>query len=339
MTGKPLSSEAPEPMNRPMDGPRNVPRKDDSMTASVGDPATMPASETGPGVDDAVPHFGVVVLTQGRRPSDLDRAVSSLLMQRDVTVDVVVVGNGWEPVGLPDGVRGLGLPENVGIPAGRNAGVPYVHGELLFFLDDDASLPTPDTLRTVAQRFADDPGLGLIQPRVADPDGLPSPRRWTPRLRVGDPERSSDVAAVWEGGVALRRSVYDSTTGWPGEFFYAHEGIELAWKVWDAGYRVRYDGDIVVNHPVIAPTRHSVFHRFSARNRVWLARRNLPFPIGIIYVSVWFLISALRLRNKRDAVEMLHGYWDGVRLPSGGRRRVSWRTVWRMTKAGRPPVV
>jgi hypothetical protein len=102
---------------------------------------------------------------------------------------------------------------------------------------------------------------------------------------------------------------------------------------------VRYDGDIVVNHPVIAPTRHSVFHRFSARNRVWLARRNLPFPIGVIYVSVWFVISALRLRAKEDAAEMMHGYWEGITGACGPRRRVRWRTVWRMTRAGRPPVV
>ena len=284
-------------------------------------------------------HFGVVVLTQGRRPDDLHRALESLLAQQDVIMDIVVVGNGWEPTGLPDGVRGLGLPENLGIPAGRNAGVPYVKGDLLFFLDDDASLPTPGVLHEVAERFDDDPSLGLLQPRVADPQGLPSPRRWTPRLRVGDPQRSSDVAAVWEGGVALRREVFDSTTGWPAEFFYAHEGIELAWRVWDSGYRVRYDGDIVVSHPVIEPTRHSVFHRFSARNRVWLARRNLPFPIGVIYVSVWFVISAVRLRAKDDAAEMLHGYWDGVSQSCGPRRRVRWRTVWRMTKAGRPPVV
>jgi GT2 family glycosyltransferase len=283
--------------------------------------------------------FGVVVLTQGRRPKDLTRALDSLLAQRNVITDIVVIGNGWEPTGLPEHVRGIGLPENLGIPAGRNAGVPYVEGELLFFLDDDASLPSPDVLHEVAGRFDADPGLGLLQPRVLDPEGLPSPRRWTPRLRVGDPGRSSDVAAVWEGGVALRREVFAAAHGWPGEFFYAHEGIELAWRVWDTGYRVRYDGDIVVNHPVIAPTRHSVFYRFSGRNRVWLARRNLPFPIGVIYVTVWFLISVLRLRAKDDAREMLHGYWDGITRACGPRHRVRWRTIWRMTRAGRPPVV
>ncbi|MDI1290401.1 MAG: glycosyltransferase family 2 protein, partial [bacterium] len=78
------------------------------------------------------PQFGVVVLTMGKRPDDLDRAVHSVLAQEGVDVDVVVVGNGWDPIGLPDGVAALGLPQNVGIPAGRNAGVPHVRGDLLF---------------------------------------------------------------------------------------------------------------------------------------------------------------------------------------------------------------
>ena len=66
--------------------------------------------------------FGCVVLTTGNRPDDLRLALESVLRQQDVDADIVVVGNGWEPVGLPDGVRGLGLAEDRGIPAGRNAG-------------------------------------------------------------------------------------------------------------------------------------------------------------------------------------------------------------------------
>ncbi len=37
--------------------------------------------------------------------------------------------------------------------ASRDAGVPEVSGELLFFLDDDASLESPDALRRVAAMF------------------------------------------------------------------------------------------------------------------------------------------------------------------------------------------
>ena len=38
--------------------------------------------------------FGCVLLTMGRRPEDLRRALDSLLRQRDVELDIVVVGNG-----------------------------------------------------------------------------------------------------------------------------------------------------------------------------------------------------------------------------------------------------
>jgi GT2 family glycosyltransferase len=283
--------------------------------------------------------IGVVVLTQGGRPDDLARGLDSLLEQRDVDLDIVVVGNGWQPVGLPAGVRAHGLPENLGIPAGRNAGAPLVAGELLFFLDDDASLPRQDVLASMAAQFAADPELGMIQPRVVDAEGWPAPRRWTPRLRVGDPARSSPAMNVWEGAVAIRREAFDFAGGWPEPFWYAHEGIELAWRVWDGGFHVRYDGEIEVHHPAIQPTRHAEFYRFQARNRVWLARRNLPLVIGVAYVGSWALVGGIRLRSRESVAETIRGYRLGLTLPCGDRRPIRWRTVWRMLLAGHPPVI
>ena len=70
--------------------------------------------------------IGCVVLTQGRRPAELAAALDSLAAQRGVQLDVAVVGNGWEPAGLPDGVRAVALAHDRGIPAGRNAGVMAV---------------------------------------------------------------------------------------------------------------------------------------------------------------------------------------------------------------------
>jgi GT2 family glycosyltransferase len=287
----------------------------------------------------ARPKFGVVVLTMGKRPDDLDRGLVSLLNQRDVDLDVVVVGNGWRPTGLPDGVKAKPLPENLGIPAGRNAGVSLVEGDLLFFLDDDACLPEDDILARMAAQFAADPTLGMIQPRVVDPAGRAAPRRWTPRVRVGDPARSSPAMNVWEGAVAIRRDAFEFAGGWPAPFWYAHEGIELAWRVWDGGFHVRYDGEIEVYHPAIQPTRHAEFYRFQARNRVWLARRNLPVPIGALYLLAWTGVSAIRLRSRTAWRETLRGYQIGLAKPAGERRPLSWRTIWRMTRAGHPPVI
>lgn len=275
----------------------------------------------------------------GQRPADLRRAIDSVLAQRGVSVDVVVVGNGWQPVDLPVGVKACHLRENLGIPAGRNAGVSLVSGQLLFFLDDDASLPDQMFLQVVANRFAADVNLGLIQPRVVDPNGLPAPRRWVPRLRVGDPGEPSPATALWEGAVAIRRSLFEVIGGWPADFFYAHEGIDLVWRVWDEGFVPWYAADLIVNHPVIDPARHEVYYRMNARNRVWLARRNLPVVLEPLYIGTWVGLTVARVHDRAALKSWFGGLREGLRVRPAGRRPMKWRTVWAMTKAGRPPVI
>lgn len=285
--------------------------------------------------------IGVVVLSQGRRAKRLRRALASVLAQRGVEVDIVCVGNGWEPTGLPDGVRGVCLPENLGIPAGRNAGVDHVRGELLFFLDDDAALPDDDVLAEVARRFADHPRLGMLQPRVLDPKGRPTPRRWIPRIRKAPADRPGPVFSVWEGAVAVRRDVFDAAGRWPQAFFYAHEGIELAWRVWDTGHVVWYAGDLRVHHPVADQVRRHPYHyRLNARNRVWLARRNLPLLLRLPYVGMWTGVQVARTWREPAVLRAWFGGWvEGWRLAPPRQRPMSWRTVARMTRYGRLPVV
>jgi GT2 family glycosyltransferase len=285
--------------------------------------------------------IGCVVLTTGTRPQELELALDSLLAQREVELDVVVVGNGWEPEGLPDGVRGIGLAVDQGATTGRNAGVPHTDGELLFFLDDDASLAEPDALARVASRFESDPRLGLLQLRVDPRDGGSPPRDWVPRLRAGDPQRSGEVAAVWEGAVAMPRRLFDEVGGWPGPFRIVHEGIDLAWRVMDAGYRVEYTGDTAVRHPVPppVPARHTYSLYLGVRNRVWLARRHLPIVLGLAYVSSFALRALLRVRSAGDLRAVAKALRDGVREPCGDRKPLRARTLWRMTRIGRPPVV
>ena len=301
---------------------------------------------SGPEREDiaAHPRVGVVVLTMGTRPDDLARGIRSILGQQGVVTDVVCVGNGWDPATaeppLPPEVTTLHLPENLGIPAGRNRGVPLVTGEALFFLDDDAFLPSETFLAEGCRMLAERPEIGLIQPRVVDPTGRVSPRRWIPRIRKGDPSHSSNVFSCWEGAVLMPRAVFDATGGWADPFFYAHEGIELAWRVWDSGHVAWYAGDLEAGHPVIDPARHAYYYRLNARNRVWLARRNLPAVLVPLYVGSWTAIQVLRWARQPAALKAWFAGWRaGWREHPGERRPMRWRTIWRMTLAGRPPVV
>jgi GT2 family glycosyltransferase len=287
------------------------------------------------------PRVGVVVLTMGQRPEELSRAIKSVLAQQLVVLDVIVVGNGWRPEFLPGGVRGLHLPENLGIPAGRNAGAAQVSGDYIFFLDDDAELDEPLFLYDGIRKFQADTSLGLIQPRITDPTGKTTPRRWIPRLRKGEAFQSSFVFSVLEAAVLMPTRVFEDIGGWGDPYFYAHEGIELAWRVWNAGKTVWYAGDMVVHHPVTSPTRHATYYRLNARNRVWLAKRNLPWILVPFYVLSWTGVQLVRSTRSGGTGlgSWFSGWLEGWRVNPGGRVAMRWLTVFRMTKAGRFPIL
>ncbi len=296
------------------------------------------------GAERELPSFGVVILTQGKRPAELARGVASVLAQREVSLDIVVVGNGWAPAGLPKRCHTLHLPQNLGIPAGRNAGVAHVGGEFLFFLDDDAWLPDDDFLLRSARYLGEHDDVAMLQPRIEDPETHERPRRWIPRLRKGSPLRSSNVFSVIELALVLRRDTFESTGGWPGTFFYAHEGIELAWRVWDCGMRVVYLGDLRAAHPIFDPARHAEYFELNARNRVWLARRNLPWPVSWAYVGTWTVVQLIRWRSRPEQLKPWLAGWRRGWLadpwaPDETRGKLRWSTVVAMTRAGRPPVV
>ena len=77
----------------------------------------------------------------------------------------------------------------------------------------------------------------------------------------------------------------------------------------------------------------------NARNRLWVARRNLPWPLAVIYVAVWTVLTVVRFRSVRLLRLWFAGFREGLGPGAGERRSMHWRTVWRLTRAGRPPIV
>ncbi|KUH38152.1 MULTISPECIES: glycosyltransferase family 2 protein [Streptomyces] len=288
--------------------------------------------------------LGAVIITMGDRPDDLNALIESVARQEGEPVEVVVVGNGAPVRGVPGWVRTVDLPENLGIPGGRNVGIEAFgpNGsdvDALLFLDDDGLLPGKDTAELLRAAFAADPRLGIVSFRIADPETGVTQRRHVPRLRASDPMRSSRVTTFLGGASAVRTKVIAEVGPLPGEFFYAHEETDLAWRALDAGWMIDYRSDMVLHHPTTAPSRHAVYHRMVARNRVWLARRNLPAPLVPVYVGVWLLLTLLRRPSGAALKAWFGGFKEGWTTPCGPRRPMRWRTVWRLTRLGRPPVI
>ncbi|WLQ38328.1 glycosyltransferase [Streptomyces castrisilvae] len=288
--------------------------------------------------------LGAVIITMGNRPAELRALLDSVAAQKGDRIEVVVVGNGSPVPDVPAGVRTVELPENLGIPGGRNVGIEAfgpsgADVDALLFLDDDGLLPLTDTAELCRQAFADDPRLGIISFRIADPETGVTQRRHVPRLRAADPMRSSRVTTFLGGANAVRTRVLAEVGPLPGDFFYAHEETDLAWRALDAGWLIDYRADMVLHHPATAPSRHAVYHRMVARNRVWLARRNLPAPLVPVYLGVWMLLTLLRRPSGEALKAWFGGFREGWTTPCGPRRPMKWRTVWRLTRLGRPPVI
>jgi GT2 family glycosyltransferase len=289
------------------------------------------------------PTVDVVVLTMNDREAEFRDAMASVLAQQGVDLRLVVVGNGVEPDYVPEGARSVTLPENLGIPGGRNVGVVELGGdgagEFILFFDNDAILPDVDTVARLVAEFDRHPQAAYVQPRIVDPATGTTLGRWVPRLRTADPGRPGVVTMMAEGIVLVRRSVFEQV-GFPGHFFLFHEGIWLAWHSWDLGHIGWYAGDDVrVHHPATNPARHKPFYRLVARNRVWIAYRLLPWPLVPVYLANWVVVSVLRYRGTGQLGVWFKGLAEGLRGGHGGRRPMSWRTVWRLTVAGRPPIV
>ncbi|MEU3654168.1 glycosyltransferase family 2 protein [Streptomyces sp. NPDC014735] len=288
--------------------------------------------------------LGAVVITMGNRPEELRALLDSVAEQEGDRIEIVVVGNGAPVPDVPAGVRTVELPENLGIPGGRNVGIEAfgpsgADVDALLFLDDDGLLPLTDTAELCRQAFEADPRLGIISFRIADPDTGVTQRRHVPRLRASDPMRSSRVTTFLGGANAVRTKVFAEVGPLPGQFFYAHEETDLAWRALDAGWMIDYRADMVLDHPTTAPSRHAVYHRMVARNRVWLARRNLPAPLVPVYLGVWLLLTLVRKPSGPALKAWFGGFKEGWSTPCGTRRPMKWRTVWRLTRLGRPPVI
>ncbi|MFF0293811.1 glycosyltransferase family 2 protein [Kitasatospora sp. NPDC004614] len=279
----------------------------------------------------------------GNRPEELQALLESVRSQEgEGEVTTVVLGQGVELPALPDGVAAVELPENLGIPGGRNAGVQWLRDhakpDVVVVLDDDGLLPATDTFKLLRDAFAENPSLGIVSFRIADEDGR-TQRRHVPRFGSSDPLRSGEVTTFLGGAHAIRMPVIDQVGDFPAVFFYAHEETDFAWRALDAGWQIHYRADLVLRHPRTDPARHALYYRLTARNRVWLAKRHLPAPLVPLYLTSWALYTLARRPPMSGLSAWWGGFFEGLRVPCPPRRPIRWATVWRMTKLGRPPVI
>jgi GT2 family glycosyltransferase len=278
--------------------------------------------------------IAVVVLTQGTRPTELARAIASVRAQQQVDPHLVLVVNGAAPPQANRPYQLIVLPENLGIPGGRNIGAAAADARLIMFLDDDAELLDPGLLAAVVDRFKANPRLGAMSIRLIDEEGR-TQQRHVPRLGLRSAERSGPVTHFVGAACVVRAAAFHGVDGFDPRFFYAMEESDLSWRLLDAGWSIWYSADLKVFHPRTAPSRHHGYVLLTARNRLWMAWRSLPGPMLAGYLLTWTIAAVARGAPLREVLAGYREAWSA----RPARQPIRWRTVVRMTLLGRPPVV
>jgi len=247
-----------------------------------------------------------------------------------------VVANGVTLAGgVAERIELFETERNLGVPGGRDLGLRASVEGIVGFLDDDAELLGDPT--GIVEAFDSDERLGAVALRLVDERGETA-RRHVPHAGANAPAADSSVAYFLGGACAIRRGAYEEVGGYFTELFYGHEEIELSWRLIDAGWRIRYLADVEVFHPRTEISRHPDGWRLTGRNRVWIARRTLPWPIAFVHVLTWLVLGAARAPRGACRSSYLRGWWSGWRGPIE-RRPIAWSTVWRLTRLGRPPII
>lgn len=227
-----------------------------------------------------LPELGVVMLAFGPEPV-LDVAVRAVLASRAVDVRLVVVDNGCGRTDLEAMRDELGFElvrpaVNLGFTGGVDLGAAHLTTPYLALVNSDAVVEPEALGRLVA--VAADPGTGIVSGsiRLADDPAVMNsagnPLHFLGLCWAGglnEPAslhaEPTDVAAASGAALVLRREVWDALGGFPLEFFAYQEDLDLSWRCWQRGLRVRYVPDAVVVH-------HYEFSRNSLK--MYLLERN-----------------------------------------------------------------
>jgi GT2 family glycosyltransferase len=207
-------------------------------------------------------------------------------------VEVIVVDNGSGDgsaevlsARFPE-ARIVALDTNLGFAGGCNQGAHVATGEYVAFLNNDAR-PDPAWLRAAVNALTADGSIGCVASKILDWEGEGIDyvgsylafyghgfKRWdgAPDSPAFDEERDTLFASG--AAMVLPREVFLSAGSFDDRYFMFFEDVDLGWRLWLLGYRVRYVASSVVYHK-----HHRSMQGLGDWKEHYLLERNALFTI------------------------------------------------------------
>lgn len=288
----------------------------------------------------------IAILTY-RRPAYLERALASACAQRGDVREVMVVDNAadeevrlWVRERFP-GVRYLAMPYNGGCD-GRNMALRETHCGIVINVDDDVELVGSDCAIRVADAFAGDRSLACLNFKIVDAGGKVREREWCHPRPISEASCEFETCYILEGESALRREAVLEAGGYSRRLFLYHEGLDLAFRLIDRGFRIIYSPTVaVVHHAAPDAERAARFYYCSVRNGIWIAYQYLPLGEAVADVAAHIAKMTFFAARAGQLKAHWRGCADAIRgLPSIKRTpiRPHTRERLRAIRAERSPL-
>jgi GT2 family glycosyltransferase len=242
---------------------------------------------------DPAGRLTVIVLGYDSRP-DLPECFASLVRMPPAggPVQLMFVDNAssddssaWVAERFPQ-VAVVRSERNLGFAGGNNLGARQAHTPWLAFLNPDMRVAA-DWLVEAFRVIDADPTVDCVACRLMSWDGTlvdyagGSMNFYGYGMQdgVGAPPTEAsredrDVLFACGGAMLVSRAVFLAVGGFDESYFAFLEDVDLGWRLWLSGHRVRYAGRAVVYH-----RHHGSWSRASDRRRQTLMERNALFSV------------------------------------------------------------
>jgi len=275
-----------------------------------------------------------------RSESDLPACLDALEADRPDDATIIVVDNASPDDSANVARRHPSRPEivasarNLGFGGGCNLGVAATEADTIFLVNPDARV-LPGATMWLREALADDPGLGVVAPRIIDPHGefrstaggaepslrslvghylllgrVPWVRRFFRPFHLVDTDVETRADWVSGGAMMLRRAAYDAVGGFDERWFMYMEDVDLCRRIRAAGWTVGYMPDAVVEHAIGGsqsegqPRRwYIAFDRYLRLNRGSFRARLCAVIVAVGLGMRWVAYRKTRPANARRVGE------------------------------------
>jgi GT2 family glycosyltransferase len=223
----------------------------------------------------SLPDVSIVIVSWNTRDL-LSDCLQSLRGQAGVSTEVFVVDNDSQDGSASmvaaefPGVRLIQNQENRGFARASNQGLTFAHGRYRMLLNSDTRVPEGALRRLVAYLDAH-PRVGACGPQLRHFDGTLQPTGrafptllasmvaitpvpgWVRRATADRFERrdyglTCDVDELCGAALILRAEALAQVGLLDEDFFFFGEDVDLCWRLHDAGWRVVYLPEAVIEH-------------------------------------------------------------------------------------------